>query len=232
MKDDLAQRFISLLTAAMEENGYFPSVRSDMDVWADLFVRSGLPINPTFVRASQGPCYWIDVQKEGQTVACIANRLFVTDDYLRLMRTGEMWGVTFDEPQVLVTPPEAPFISGNVGHHGGVARFPGCEQGWVAWALPRLARAMSVNNWDAGFHAGNLFPAMLKSGIQHRGYGYAALYPNIESDYFPPMQGPATLYLTLISRAEMNEQLAADVSFLETCATADFIPAVQLKQMG
>ena len=228
---DNIQAVISLYLDELDRMGLELTVETDMAGWADV-MRSAPKmsvLNPAFdpeeSHLHTGNSFWLRVSYEEQTVACIANRLYVTDDYIGLKRSLRLWydrkPVLISEPLNVVIPEHVPHISGRVGHHGGLWVHPDWRGIGLAGTLPRLTRALSMRHFDVDWHCGTVFKPLAERGLPSKAYGYPHVDICIDG-YFPVTGQHETIYMGWITRPEILNQFAetAQPAVLEPAITA------------
>ncbi len=224
--DDLAdpRKLVRTYLARLERDGFYVTVSSDMNAWVSMMEAAPAirVVNPTFdpeySQLDASNSFWVRVTDMADNpVACIANRLFVADDYLDLIRSWRLWydrGLKEVRPLNIVLPDSVPFISGRVGHHGGLWVHPGHRKRGLSFVLPRLTRALSLTNFQPAWHCGMVFGDLGESGLPLWGYGYANMDLCIDG-YFPVTDRDERVYMTRISRDEMLQQARRDLDLLE-----------------
>jgi hypothetical protein len=196
-----------------------PTYSTEMADWAALVTdapKRGI-VNPSFDPAhsdlSVENAFWIrlDDTREGRTVACIANRLFVTDDFMALWRTQRLWYSHGPRSLIdLAIPDDMPILSGRVGHHGGLWIHPDWRKHGLSGYMTRLARCASLRRFDVDWHAGLVFAAIAEKGLPitpTTGYGYPRMVLAVDG-WVPLTDRPERLYVPWISRSEILAQLA------------------------
>lgn len=204
----------------LNRDGFHVSFRDDIRAWAEFVRGTGHPIvNPTFDPDQRDfddkDCFWIEVSDAatGSPVACIADMRFEGAGYRELMRSGRLWYRDPLEagfvPEAAVEP-DCPALDGTVAQHGGLVVYPDWRGRGLAQALTRLCRALSVSRWNVNWHCGITLGHLAERGYPTRIYGYTHQSVCYEG-YFPPAGGPARVYMTMISRAGMLDQMAGDL---------------------
>lgn len=216
--------FATLLTRVMRNSGYEWTLRRDMGAWVEEMRRAPetVQINPTYDPAFSdiNHGFWIRVTHGGRVVAIIANRFFEYyegGDFIDDMKWGRVW---WRQPsKYAVVPfdvqPLPMKLTGLIGHHGGLWVDPVHRKQGLSFALPRLVRAITFEQPQPDFHCGNVLGDLAQSTLPLGAYGYARCFPCLTTDYFPPTQKPAQIHVTVITRAEMRDQLQSDAEFLE-----------------
>jgi hypothetical protein len=227
----LAQTYIRRL----ERDGLYVTISSDMAAWVRMM--KAMPktrvVNPTFdpdcSQLDASNSFWVRITDMADNpVACIANRLFVSDDYVGLIRSWRLWydrGPTQVRPLNIVLSDEVPFIEGRVGHHGGLWVHPGHRKRGLSYVLPRLTRALSLSTWDVAWHAGMVFGDLGDSGLPKWGYGYTDMALCIDG-YFPVTDRDERVYMTYIDRPAMLQQARRDLDLLELHADQQLVDVV------
>jgi hypothetical protein len=208
--------------AALRTIGLEPTFSTDLSGWATMMRNAPriMLVNPTFdpEHNELGPdnAFWIRLSQlsDGRPIACIANRLFVTDDYVDLMRTQRLWYSRGPRKMVdLVVPDDMPRIAGRVGHHAGLWIHPDWRKHGLSGYMTRLARCASLRRFEVDWHCGLVFAVLAEKGLPITavsGYGYPRMVVAIDG-WQPLTDKPDRLYLPWISRAEILAQLADEV---------------------
>lgn len=229
----LAQTYIRRL----ERDGLYVTISSDMAAWTRMM--KAMPktrvVNPTFdpefSQLDAANSFWIRITDMADNpVACIANRLFVTDDYVGLIRAWRLWydrGPRQVAPLNIVLDEQVPFIAGRIGHHGGLWVHPGHRKRGLSYVLPRLTRALSLSTWDVDWHAGMVFGDLGESGLPLWGYGYTDQALCIDG-YFPVTDRAEKVYMTYIAKAAMLQQARWDLDLLELHTDQQLVDVVAI----
>lgn len=219
----------------LERDGMFVTVSTDMAAWVRMM--KAMPktrvVNPTFdpefSQLNAANSFWVRITDMADNpVACIANRLFVTDDYVGLIRSWRLWydrGLKPVRPLNIVLPSQTPFIAGRIGHHGGLWVHPGHRKRGLSYVLPRLTRALSLANFNVDWHAGMVFGDLGDSGLPKWGYGYTNMDLCIDG-YFPVTDREERVYMTYIGREAMLKQARWDLDLLELHADQQLVDVV------
>jgi hypothetical protein len=195
----------------LRERRYATTIDVDMARWADAMgnAPSIALVNPTFDprwnRLSPDNSFWIDIRLGSHTIAMIAQRLFVIDDYLELKRSLRLWyrvPPADRRPLRLTVPADLPVISGNVGHEGGMWIHPDHRKRGLSTILPHLARALAFRQWQLDWQTGLALKGVGASGLVSRAYGMPHVVPCFEGIW--PVSGrPDRLYLAYMNRGEL-----------------------------
>jgi GNAT superfamily N-acetyltransferase len=228
-------RYTGYVHDRLAELGLELTVETDLADWAALMRSSPkiAAVNPTFDPAQSwlnpSNSFWLRVNQGERTVACIANRLFVTDDYIGLKRSLRLWydlkPTLLREPMNIVLDEDVPHIAGRIGHHGGLWVHPDWRGLGLSTLLPRLVRKLSLRHFDVDWHCGIVLEGLAMSGLPYRGYGYPHMALCIEG-YFPVTGQHEKVFMTYIDRQEMLGQLVSDLEGFEADADQK---AVRLK---
>lgn len=216
----IAQRYMTESIGLVRRSGYQMSLNFDMAGWAAL-MRSAPKItivSPTFDPEQSdlrpGEAFWLQVCDELGAAACIADRLLVTDDFVRSeVATGRIWyarPTEEDRPGLSDTVPVGRF-GGRVGHAGGLWVHPRRRKDGLSWLLPRFMRALSIFYWDVDRHCGMAFAGLHDSGLSARAYGFPESHVMIEGHY-PPMKADARVFLLHIDRDQIVSQFEDDLA--------------------
>ncbi|HUA52751.1 MAG TPA: hypothetical protein VMB81_11335 [Candidatus Sulfotelmatobacter sp.] len=217
----IVQSCFDATVAALHAIGLEATFSTAMADWASMMRNAPriMLVNPTFDPAhndlTPDNAFWIKLSQiaDGRSVACIANRLFVTDDYVDLLRTQRVWYSRGPRRMVdLVVPADMPRIAGRVGHHAGLWVRPDWRKHGLSGYMTRLARCASLRRFDVDWHCGLVFAAIAEKGLPTEmvaGYGYPRMVLAIDG-WQPLTDEPDRLYLPWISRAEMLAHLAGE----------------------
>jgi hypothetical protein len=172
--------------------------------------------NPEHNDLTADDAFWVKLSqaRDGAPIACIANRLYVTEDFLDLMRTQRLW---FNrggprQPVELCAPADMPLISGRVGHHGGLWIHPDWRKHGLSGYLTRLVRCASLRRFEVDWHCGFVHGTLADKGIATTavsGYGYPRMVLAMNG-WNPITDRVDRFYLPWISRAEILVQLAEE----------------------
>jgi len=221
---ELAQRFMTEAIAMLQRSGYRLSLNFDLTGWAALLRNApkiGI-VNPTFdpqhSELRPNEAFWLQLNDDLGVAACVADRLFVTDDFIGSeLASGRLWyarPTEADRPALLPSAPRGVF-DGRVGHAGGLWVHPRRRKDGLSWLLPRLVRALSVINWSVDRHCGLVFEGIHDSGLSAQAYGFPEAHCVVEG-YFPPVRGDARVFVIHIDRDQIAAQFEADLTRMTT----------------
>ena len=226
--DDIVQDFIEFSLEWLQGRRYTLSIDVDMAAWARVMTAavSAAAVNPTFNpqinRLTPHNSFWLDVREGSHTVATMAARLFLADDYLELKRSMRLWR---DEPEpelgelALSVPEGMPLISGRVGHEGGLWVHPEHRKRGLSVVLPHLIRALSMRQWSIDWQTGVTRRAIGECGIAKWAYGMPHQEPLFEG-YFPITGANDRLFIAYMSHDEL-------VAGLETAKVVERLPDIE-----
>lgn len=209
------QSLIDFSLAWLEDHRYTLTVDADMAGWAETMGKapSIALVNPTFDprqnRLSPDNCFWLDVRSGSHTIAMIASRLFVTENYLDMKRSLRLWYDSprpGDAPLRLTVATDMPTICGSVGHQGGMWIHPEHRKLGLSAILPHLERALAFRQWHLDWQTGLALRGVGSSGIVSRVYGMPHVVPCYEG-IWPVTGRPDRLYLAYASREELVASL-------------------------
>lgn len=215
---NVVQGLIDFCIEWLDDRKYTLTVDVDMRRWAEQMSKapSIAVVNPTFDgrvnRLSPGNSFWLDVRAGSSTVAIIASRLFVTDDYLELKRSLRLWHDTppaGDGPLQLTLPADFPTIRGNVGHEGGLWVHPDHRKRGLSVILPHLTRALAFRQWDVDWQTGLTMRGVGESGIASWAYGFPHVVQCVEG-WSPLTRAIDRLFITYMDRDELVSGLDLD----------------------
>ncbi len=214
----LARRYSRAVLRTLYDEGFLVTFDRDLEQWARFVEASGNSVNPTFdPRSSEidpETCFWMKVtRRSGEPVACIADQVIESDDYVALMADGRLWFRDPDPAEMaraafVLKPPGR--IGGRIGHHGGLVVLPAWRARGLAGLLTRLARALSIERWQVDWHCGVTFAHLAERDYPRRIYGYADMHLCFDG-YFPPIGADARIYMTTIDKAQMLEQMRQEL---------------------
>ena len=216
---ELAQRYLTESIALLQRSGYRLSLNFDLGGWATL-LRSAPKIgivNPTFDPAHSAlkpnEAFWLQLNDDVGVAACIADRLFVTDDFVGgELASGRLWYAApadADRPALLPGVPLGRF-TGRVGHAGGLWVHPRRRKDGLSWLLPRPVRALSIINWSVDRHCGLVFEGIHDSGLSAQAYGFPESHVVVEC-YFPPTRSDARVFVIHIDLEQIAAQFEDDL---------------------
>lgn len=215
--DDIVQDFIEFSLEWLQGKRYTLSIDVDMAAWTRVMTAamSAAAVNPTFNpalnRLTPHNSFWLDVREGSHTVATMAARLFLTDDYLALKRSMRLWR---DEPPPelgelsLSVPEDMPLIHGRVGHEGGLWVHPEHRKRGLSVILPHLIRALCLRQWSIDWQTGVTRRAIGECGIAKWAYGMPHQEPLFEG-HFPITGANDRLFIAYMSRQELVHGLDA-----------------------
>lgn len=217
--NELVQNFIDFGLEWLESRRYTLTVDVDMARWVKVMreAPSTLMVNPTYnpecSTLSPDNSFWIDIRAGSHSVAIMAARLFETDDYQALKRSGRLWYDTpnaADYPIDVAFPPRVPLISGRVGHEGGLWVHPEHRKRGLSVIVPHLLRALCFRAWNVDWQTGSTTRGIGESGIAKWAYGMQHLEPCFDG-YFPVTGRPERLFLVYTSQEELIAGLDLDI---------------------
>jgi GNAT superfamily N-acetyltransferase len=215
---DVVQSFIDFGLEWLEDHKYSLTVDVDMKRWAKAMASAPAiaGVNTTFdprcCRLTPDNSFWLDIRAGSHSIAMMAMRLFITDDYLELKRSMRLW---YDQPEPgdaplrLTVATDLPIIRGNVGHEGGLWVHPEHRKRGLSAILPHLIRALAVRQWNLDWQTGLAMRDIGASGIVRRTYGMPHVVPCYEG-FFRVVARQERLYLAYMSREELVAGLDLD----------------------
>jgi hypothetical protein len=230
---DVVQDFIEFSLQWLQDRRYTLAIDVDMASWTRVMTdaMSAAAVNPTFNPHINGlspqNSFWLDIRAGSHTVATMAARLFVTDDYLALKRSMRLW---HDAPPAtlgeltLSLPPQMPRIAGQVGHEGGLWIHPEHRKRGLSVVLPHLIRALCLRQWNIDWQTGVTRRGIGECGIAKWAYGVPHVEPCFEG-FFPITQAPDRLFIAYMSRGELLSGLDANAVATRLPETAEPQPS-------
>jgi hypothetical protein len=173
-------------------------------------------VNPSFdPRRSKlgGRDFWVQLlDRKGNGIGFSAERVIETDDFSELVATGRVW---YAEGFKAVGGPErielralSGRLAGPLSHSGSTWVEPEWRRQGLAMLLARLTRALSFRNYAVNLNTGFVRHSLYVSSVPRESYGYAHVELCLDG-YFPPQQGPETLYLCWIDAREFVASVRA-----------------------
>lgn len=217
-----AQKSVILFARLMANSGVHMTIRRDMAAWAETVEQmdGNDGVNPTFDpmhsdEISDRNAFWIQLTDEsGESIACIAHRLFETGHFPDLIRTHALWfpKVHHLREQATVLPTDMPRLGGRVGHGGGLVVARRHRGRGLSFVLPRLARALALRWYDLDWYTSIEMDKIAERGLSAV-YGNAHTVPCIDG-WFQTRQMTCRVYLSFMAREEMLAQQAIDAGKL------------------
>jgi hypothetical protein len=210
-KTDVVQSLVDFSLDWLENRNYTLVADVDMARWASAMTKApGMSVvSPTFdprwSRLSPDNCFWLDIRAGSHTIAMMASRVFITDDYLDIKRSLRLWydpPRPGDAPLRLTVATDMPTIRGNVGHEGGLWVHPDHRKLGLSVILPHLTRALAYRQWNLDWQTGATMRGIGASGLATRAYGMPHVVPCYEG-HFPVTGQPDRLYIVYMSRDEL-----------------------------
>ena len=220
---DTARRYLKSSIELIQRSGFKMSLIFEMESWASLMrsVPRATIVNPTFDPSfsdlSPGDAFWISISDtSGSVVACIADRLIQTENFMAEIESGRLWyNSPSPEQRVELTTEASDLLyPGMVGHAGGLWVHPKARGIGLSWLLPRLCRALSIMNWNVDRHCGMVFGDLYASGMTAQSYGFPESARCING-WFPPTHSEQLVYVVHISREQLLSQLQEDIDIID-----------------
>lgn len=167
-------------------------------------------INPSFDPREhyirQG--FWLRVENEaGETVACHAERIFETADFVtEFIETGRLWWEKNHPVRAEAWRSEIVFsfnpLSGSVAYAGSMLISPPYRGKGISRYLPMMSRAIAMRDFLTDFHTGIVRQSLAASKIPRENYGFSKI-DFLFSGILPGVKGAyENVYLCWMDRAE------------------------------
>ncbi|MBI3515234.1 MAG: hypothetical protein HY060_14415 [Proteobacteria bacterium] len=217
-EQQIIQSCFDATIAALHDLGLEVTFSTDMSGWVAMMssapnIHLVIPtFNPEHNDLTPDDSFWVKLTRidDRRDIACIANRLYVTDSFIELMRTQRLWFSRGPRKLVdLVVPPDMPILSGRIGHHGGLWIHPDWRKHGLSGYMTRLARCASLRRFDVDWHCGFVHGTLAEKGLPTAavtGYAYPRMVLAIDG-WNPITDKEDRFYLPWISRAEIRAQL-------------------------
>lgn len=218
----LVEQTISTYQNALEKAGYEISIENDFLKWRDFVLSHGAKIpNPTydpdrFPRCSETGFY-VAAKVDGRLVAVVANRLFETENWLSLVRSGGLW---WQSPPSTIRPTVVhPFahalgIRGRISHCGGGMIDPGHRGQGLPNVLCRWARLEGVKRWGSSWDTAAIVQDPPPARDLPIKYGYQMEVPLV-CGYSAGRNAEARSNLVAITRACITHQARNDAAIFK-----------------
>ena len=227
MLERTPQAFINACLTLLWNSGYSTSFNDNLDDWASYY-RTTSPhavvnsaVNPAFHDLNPQNSFWLAVYKRGtrETVACIAQRMTETEDFVEFQRSLKLWfGDSADKLPPLdlaLAREEYPDAGGMVGYPAGLFVAKSERHSGLAWLLQRMARAYALTRWpQMEWQCGNSLEPVAARGLPFNTYGYTRCDLLVDG-WFEDTQQSHKVFMTSISHDEMVLQIASDLSLIE-----------------
>ena len=171
-------------------------------------------INPSIDprRHAIGPeDFWLNVtDQNGRTVACIAARIYETDNFTDLVSSGQLFdrngleAFVGDEPvEVLETSRR---IKGKVNYAAGLWVDNRWRRKGLSLVLPYLSRSLAIRNYGADYSCGYHLSSLALSRLPIDIYGYAHQELTYKG-YYPPASGYEEMHLGYVDIEESLDRI-------------------------
>ncbi len=154
--------------------------------------------------------FWLRVlDEDGVTVATHAETMFLTDDFVSLIESGELWRWAGSPPPagesnpVIQRPPVQ--IKGKVAYGGSMWINPAQRKLGLSLYLPYLSRALFMRNYETDFHTGLVLGSLGLSSVPKQGYGFTNVEPCL-TGWFAPAEKHGVAYLCYMNQQESLKQ--------------------------
>lgn len=170
-------------------------------------------VNPSFDRDHSDLSdadFWVRlVDRNGEAVACCAERVILTMDLRQLFASGEIWyrgglherGVPTPIPVRRLSTP----FRGRIGHSGCGYIVPDWRRRGLALLVTWYARLVSFLNSETVISTGLIRTKLTRTTIPRLSYGFPHVEPLL--DHFPPEGSQERMSLCWITRKEMVHAL-------------------------
>ena len=216
--DDTQQDVAALgtyLIRLCESAGWDCRIAEGPGLWKAAMLEQGGWVNPTFDPAKslvdeRNTASVVIRDAEAGFVACNALRLFVTESFKEVVRSGELFygpNMRLLNGLPLILPETAADLSGRIGYSGGTLvsrRHRGKRLGLLT---TRLVRLLAHRLYRADAHAGHIFQNRPSDPWPRNPYHFARCTPCLPSLEIPDRQEDYLLFLVDIGQAEFLAQV-------------------------
>lgn len=189
------EQISDILRLRAEELGLSVSLNEDFGELASHLRSQGAVVNPSFDPndhdISEG--FWIKaVNSDGHVIACHAERVFRTSDFVSdIIESGRLWWGKSEPASASTwrTPilPPASKIYGVVAYAGSMLIAPTYRGIGLSKILPLLSRAIILKKYGTDFHTGIVRQGLASSKVPSENYGF----PNIDPIFSGVLPGVA-----------------------------------------
>jgi len=156
--------------------------------------------------------FWLGVlDADGRMIACSAERVLETEDFMGLVADGRIWYRDGYMPkfgvETIDTLPISTRISGKISHSGSTFVHAAHRRGGLAMILTYLSRALSFRDAGCTVNTGFVRQSLANTPVPQRSYGYAHVELCLDG-WWPPQGGSERLYVCWIDRLEFLDKLA------------------------
>jgi hypothetical protein len=152
--------------------------------------------------------FWLRVEnKAGKVVACHAERIFRTTDFVaELIETGSLWwqknqpvSPQFWRSDIVFASAQ---LNGSVAYAGSMLIDPSYRGIGISRYLPFMSRAIALQEFCTSFHTGIVRQSLAASKVPRKSYGFSKV-DLLFSGTLPGVKGPKEdVYLCWMDRAE------------------------------
>lgn len=214
------QTFVDRSCEHFESMGLTFAVNDDMTAWADWLSKQpnshGVTKthDPKHTHMDAGNSFWGRLQEaDGRVIACHAQRLIITDDFLDDIVTQTAF---FDRvPKIrldhLELRPETTVmrISGRVCLGGGLYIHPDWRGKGLYNVLSRTTRAISLRHFKLDWYLAYFLTTQSRTQLGLEGAAFAHALPLL-SGIYPPYGKQTDIQLMMMSREEALAQIRQD----------------------
>lgn len=215
----IAADFVAEAVSVLRRSGFKFTINFEMAEWVDFLERHGAFANPTFdpreCEITPYTGFWIGIYDDRGLCSVNAARLFRSGDFRRdYLLTGK---IHYDnppagfEPELFTGETEGMLWDGMVGHSGGIWVHPRARKQGLPWLMPRICRALAIQQWNIDRHTCLILDGLKKAGFSSKVYGYPEGWPIFEG-FHPCTQAESRVHFLHIERPAIVAQLAADLA--------------------
>jgi hypothetical protein len=212
----LLQRSVDRMVEKIATLGLSLVVENDFEDLRAHLAAQGAVVNPSFdpQHHDLADGFWLRVvDAVGDTVACHAERIYRTPDFVgEFIETGRLWhpdGVPGPTAawRGAITRPER-LIAGNVAYAGSMLIRTDHRGAGLSLLLPYLSRSLCLRNYATDFHTGIVRQSLAGSRVPTQGYGFPRTTLCFRG-VLPGVKGPfEDVHLCWMSREEGFAKLA------------------------
>ena len=203
------------LIALCENAGWDCQIAEGPELWKETMLDEAGWINPTFdpeksLVHERNTASVVIRDSKSDFVACNALRLFTTDSFREVMRTGEL----FYGPSMrllnglrVILPDHFADLAGRIGYSGGTLVSPRHRGKRLGLMTTRLVRLLADRLFDADVHAGHIFQNRPSDPWPRHPYHFARCTPCMPNLDIPDRREGYLLFLVDISQAEFLAQV-------------------------
>ncbi len=212
----IVQRGVDSLTRTIAELGLTLVIEQDFERLGAFLRARGSFVNPSFdpvVSRLSWRDFWVHLlDPAGRSIACSAERVIETEDFMEEVSTGRIWYeggfARHGGPERIDVIRPSVRLAGTLSHSGSTWVDPAWRGQGLAMLMTRLSRALSFRNHGVAANTGFVRHSLYVTPVPTESYGYTHVEKCLDG-FFPPQGGPEVLYLCWITDVEFVRSVEA-----------------------